>query len=126
MELELTVRSSRKPYTKEPDELINYILNSLGFGKHKDMYRNIILRLIEGPETSTELSRGLAKRTTTVYHIGKLVRAGIIVKRGSKYALREETFERLIEELKRDVDRVFEDLLRVAKELDMLLRLPRR
>ncbi len=126
MQLELTVKKISRPYREDPRELVDYILKSLGFERNVDLYRELLLRLITGPETSTKLSEGLTKRTTAIYHIGKLVRAGIVVKRGSRYSLREETFQRTIEEIKRDVDRVFEDLLRVAEELDRILNLPRR
>lgn len=126
VELELTLRRSPRPYGRDPEELLDYLLTSLGFSRNREMYREILMRLTRGPETSTELARGLSKRTTAIYHITKLVRAGIVVRSGSRYRLREESFERLVEELKRDVDRVFEDLLMVAKELDKVLNLPRR
>lgn len=126
MELELTVRRLSRPYKEDPKELADYILRSLGFERNLPIYREILFKVLEGPETSTRISSGVAKRTTTIYHIGKLLRAGLLVKRGSRYSLREATFQRTIEEIKRDVDRVFEDLLRVARELDKMLNLPRR
>ena len=116
MELELTIQRRRRPREDDADQLIEYLLSSLGF--HQKIYRDIVKKLIHNELTSTELSQGLAKRTTTIYHLNKLMRAGIIVRKGSRYQIRDGSFERMVEELLRDVERVFEDLLWAARILD--------
>ncbi len=117
MEVEVTLRRLPRPRTREGRELIDYLLLSLGFDKNREKYREILLRTVRGA-SSGEISEGLGKRTTTIYHITKLVRAGMVVKRGNKYYLRDGSFLAMIEELERDVLRIFEDLKRVAELID--------
>ena len=125
MEIELTIQKRRRPTREEPDELLDYLLASLGFGRGVEKYREIIKKLIHNNLTSTQLSQGIAKRTTTVYYINKLIKGGLVVRRGVRYELREPTFERLVEEIRRDVERVFEDLVMVARKLDEIYGLGR-
>ncbi len=125
MEIELTIQRKRRPLSEEPDTLLDYLLSSLGYGRGIEKYRAIVKKLIHNNLTSTQLSEGLAKRTTTIYYINKLMRGGLVVKRGVRYELREPTFERLVEEIRRDVERVFEDLISVARKLDEMYGLRR-
>ena len=122
MEVELLIRRERPPREENPEVLLEYILRMLGYERNLEIYRGILKRLKEQALSSTELSQGIAKRTTTIYHINKLVRGGLIIKRGSKYQLRESSFERLVEDLRRDVERAFEDLLEVARRLEKVWR----
>jgi len=125
MDVQLTIQRVRRPVREDPEELMDYLLRSLGFGRNLEIYREIIKELLERGKGSTEISRRIGARTTTIYHINKLIRGGLVVKRGSIYELREPTFERTVREILRDVERVFEDLLEVARELDRLMNLPR-
>ncbi len=125
MEIELTIQRKRRPLSEEPDTLLDYLLSSLGYSRGIEKYRAIVKKLIHNNLTSTQLSEGLAKRTTTIYYINKLMKGGLVVKRGVRYELREPTFERLVEEIRRDVERVFEDLILVARKLDEMYGLRR-
>jgi len=126
MELQLTIQKIRRPTREDPEELLDYLLRSLGFQRNIDVYKKIIRELLTEGKGSTAISEKVGARTTTIYHINKLMRSGFLIKRGSIYELREPTFERTVREILRDVERVFEDLLEVARELDRALKLPRR
>jgi predicted transcriptional regulator len=126
MELQLTIQKVRRPFRDDPVELMDYLLRSLGFERNTEIYRKILEELLGEGKGSTAISEKVGARTTTIYHINKLIKSGLVIKRGSVYELREPTFERTVKEIFRDVERVFEDLLEVARELDRVLKLPRR
>ena len=44
-----------------------------------------------------------------------ILEAGLVVTEGNKYLLRVENLEYLIDELKKDADRIYEDLKSAAK-----------
>lgn len=69
----------------------------------------------------TNLSRG-----TIIHHITHLIESGLVAQYENKYMLRVENLETLMEELQRDLHRVFEDLTTMAQELDDQLGLIKR
>src|SRR3989344_966316 len=69
----------------------------------------------------TNLTRG-----TIIHHITHLIESGLVSQYENKYMLRVENLETLIEELQRDLGRVFEDLKDMAQELDDQLGLLKR
>jgi len=102
------------------------LLTSLlrGLGYDNPLYSKIIIKLCEKPMTSTEIYKGVAKRTTVIYHLNKLVEGGLLVKKGNLYFIRGGTLEAMVKEIKRDVDRLFEELVEVARQLDRELGNP--
>ncbi len=59
------------------------------------------------------LSRG-----TVVHHLTNLIASGLVLVEGTKYILRANNLEDLIREIKKDSERVFDNLTNIAKELD--------
>lgn len=98
------------------EALLEYLLKGLGYDN--PLYRKIVVRLWKRPMSSTELSRGIAKRTTVIYHLNRLVEEGLLVKRGNLYFIRGGSFEAMVKEIKRDIDTLFEELVEIAKRVD--------
>jgi predicted transcriptional regulator len=77
--------------------------------------------------TSDQLAERLnLSRGTVIHHMHKLIDAGLVVTRNGRYILRVENLGTLIAEMKKDMNRVFEDLTAMADDLDHALGLEAR
>ena len=65
-------------------------------------------------------------RGTAIHHIKRLIRAGLIVRKGNTYELRELSLERTIARIKDDVCRFIDDVMEIGKSLDKLFHLKSR
>jgi predicted transcriptional regulator len=127
----ITIVSSRKPRRNLNDEL-QWFGNSLGLFSLRDKDRScfrLFIELLKAAKAHQALSsdalseRLKLTRGTTVHHLNKLMETGIVVREGNRYILRVDNLEYLIEELRRDSDRMFHDLQKIAKEIDGFLGL---
>lgn len=122
----------RKPrQDAESNELLQWFGRSLGmFGlrdKDKSCFRLFIELLKSGRGgkalSSDELAYRLRlSRGTVVHHLTRLMDAGIVIKSGSSYLLREESLVTLVEEIREDMERTCDDLAAVAERIDRSLR----
>jgi predicted transcriptional regulator len=127
----ITIVQTRRPHHATVNDELQWLGTSLGlFGerdKDKSAFR-IFLELLKAakrgqPLSSDDIAETLAlSRGTVVHHINNLIAAGIVVYDGKRYWLREPRLEVLLEELRRDLDRMIEDLKRTAHEIDETLR----
>ncbi len=130
-ELELTITKKERPHGRDVNAHLLYIMEVLGAGRFSKEYARIlrdVVNLMRRGECLyiTDYAPTIGrKRTALSYHIQKLVHMGVLRRTGRGYTLRASNFERTIEEIRRDVERIFEDLLRIARELDEMLGLPR-
>lgn len=127
----ITIVSVRKPARNLNNEL-QWFGNSLGLfnlrDKDKSCFRVFIELLkaakLDRPLTSDEIAAKLGlSRGTVVHHINKLIESGIVIAQQNRYMLRVNNLELLVDEIKRDAERTFDDLRKVAKEIDHLLGL---
>ncbi len=127
----ITIISVRKPARNLNNEL-QWFGSSLGLfnlrDKDKSCFRVFIELLkaakLDKPLTSDEIAHRLGlTRGTVIHHINKLMDSGIVVHHNKRYMLRVNNLEILIDELRKDAERTFDDLKRVAKEIDQLLGL---
>ncbi|MDN5358811.1 MAG: hypothetical protein PWP76_654 [Candidatus Diapherotrites archaeon] len=126
----ITLAYVERPYSDDLEESVEWLLRTLGIAESMiEKYREILLEILqEGDSISaTELAgRRGDPRTSVAYHVAKLVDMGLITKDGRGYRLRASTLLRTIEEMERDVLRIFEDMKTVARAIDSALGLPRR
>ncbi len=127
----ITLNRKERPHTDDPLYELQWLMEALGISERFSRgYAEILMRIAKkgasriGTGTLAE-ERG-EKRTTLVYHINRLISMGLLVREGRDLQLRASNFERTIEEIERDVLRMFEDMKRVAREVDEALGLPRR
>jgi len=74
--------------------------------------------------TSDEIADKLKlSRGTVVHHLNNLIESGLVIRTREGYLLRENTLERLIKEIKRDVETSIEEIENAAKEIDQRLGL---
>ncbi|MCX8170712.1 MAG: helix-turn-helix domain-containing protein [Candidatus Bathyarchaeota archaeon] len=111
----------------DPEKDLEWLCKSLGFleprDKRKTAFRILKLLLEAACEnrglTSDELAAKLSStRGTMVHHLNKMIRSGLVIYHEGKYKLRGRSLKTTIEEMQRDINRVFEDLCRIAESVD--------
>ncbi len=127
----ITIISTRKPARNLNNEL-QWFGTSLGLfnlrDKDKSCFR-VFIELLKAakhdkPLTSDEIAYKLGlSRGTVIHHINKLIESGIVIHQNNRYMLRVNNLEVLVDEIKKDAERAFDDLKRVAKEIDHFLGL---
>jgi len=126
----LSLHHKERPYEKDPVAELQWIMEVFGIPERfSRSYAEILVRIAtgDGNLSTTALAEELGeKRTSLAYHINRLIAMGLVVRQGRTLTLRASSFERAVEELERDVLRVFEDIKRIAREVDRALGLPRR
>ncbi len=128
----ITIIKIRKPTSQDVNDDLQFLGNSLGLfnlrDKDKSCFR-VFIELLKAakqkrPISSDELAYRLQlTRGTVVHHINKLKEAGIVIHEGKRYFLRVDKLESLIQEIRKDMQRTFDDLQTMAKEIDSNLGL---
>ena len=123
----MTIVRVRKPGKKGLNEDLQWFSHSLGlFGsrdKEKSCFR-VFVELIKAsrrnrPLSSDEIAhRSNLSRATVIHHLTKLIESGLVLNLNNKYVLRVDNLEELVDEVKKDLLRVFDDLRFMAEELD--------
>ncbi len=132
---QFTIRKLRQPTKKQLDKDIEWICNSFGFITPRDQDKTafIILKaLIKSAKknkglTSEELAK-LAEPTigSVIYHLKKLIKAGLVVKLGSAYELRMNSLIGTIEEIEKEISLTLADIKQIAEDIDKKVGLGHR
>ena len=124
------VLSVRKPSIIDAEKDFEWICRSFGFLESRDKMKtayNIFRVIVETSTdtsgiTSDELAEKLHfSRGTIIHHLNKLTKSGLIIHHESKYKLRGTSLKNTIEEIQRDVNRIFEDLESISASMDEIL-----
>ena len=70
-------------------------------------------RMILDISEDLELSRG-----AIIHHLNNFIKSGLIVKENNLYRLRSQSLRKSIEEIKIDIDRIFDQIVKISKEID--------
>ncbi|MFH1275960.1 MAG: ArsR family transcriptional regulator [Candidatus Woesearchaeota archaeon] len=116
---------------RSPDENINqdlqWIGNSLGLFNLRDKDSScfrVFITLVKRSKRNESISsdeiaeRLRLSRGTVVHHLIKLMESGIVIREKQGYLLRENTLQRVIQDIHRDMEDAFSELKEVAKEID--------
>lgn len=131
----ITINKIRKPQEANLNKDLLWFSDSLGLFTERDKERScfrIFVELVKTtrkrkPINSDELAfKTHLTRGTVIHHLNKLMESGLVISYNNKYFLRTENFESLVNELKKDMQRIFEDLKEMAEELDENLGLIKR
>ncbi len=107
---------------------IDFICQSLGYFSQRDknntavkIFRLLVKKSNKGL-TSEEIAKSLKiTRGAVVYHLNNFIDSGIIIKDKNTYRLRYPSLQKSLEELKYDLDRMFDEINKIAKEIDSRL-----
>jgi len=125
----ITIIKLRKPMKRDINEELQWLGSSLGLfnlrDKDKSCFRifiELLKRTSKKGLTSDELAYRLnLSRGTIVHHVKKLRGSGLVVFRNKKYFMRVDSLNDLVDEVKKDMDRAYDDLKDVAKDIDRKL-----
>jgi len=118
--------------TIEYEKDLQWICRSLGFLEPRDKKRTaykIFKALVESARYNKGLSSdNLAERLhltrgTMVHHLNKMIKSGLVIYHEGQYKLRGRSLESTLREVQRDVNRIFEDIYKVAETIDQTLGL---
>ncbi|MBD3319126.1 ArsR family transcriptional regulator [Candidatus Woesearchaeota archaeon] len=130
MTYRIVIRRIRKPQETTLNDELQWFGNSLGLFSERDKDRSCFRLFIEllkaakqdRPLSSDELAWKLGlTRGTVVHHINKLMDNGMVVTLHKRYILREPNLKVLLEKMKKDFDRAYNELYAAADEMDRLL-----
>ena len=127
----VTVLKVRRPGEGNVNNDLQWLGNSLGLFNLRDKDSScfrIFITLVKKSNTNFPLSSDdIAEklnltRGTVVHHLIKLMDAGIVVREKEGYLLREQKLTKVIDDLHKDVESLFDELMTVAEEVDQQLR----
>jgi len=125
--MKITLLKIRKQNIENINQELQWLGNSLGLFNLRDRdsscFRVFITLIRKAKRNEAVSSDDIAEllhltRGTVVHHLIKLMDAGLVVKDGRKYILREHNLQQVIKDIQRDMDVVFSELTGVAKEID--------
>ncbi|MEM1582044.1 MAG: helix-turn-helix domain-containing protein [Candidatus Bathyarchaeia archaeon] len=117
-----------RPLSKvDPEKDLEWICKSLGFLEPRDRKKTafrIFKALLEATRenkglTSDELAAELSlTRGTMVHHLNRMIKSGLVIYHEGTYKLRGRSLKSTIEETHRDINRIFENLYKIAESID--------
>jgi predicted transcriptional regulator len=122
----------RKLSTIDFEKDLEWICRSFAFMEPRDKRKtayNIFRAIVETARTneglsSDQLAEKLAlSRGTMIHHLKKMMKSGLVIRHENQYKLRDRSLKSTIEEVQRDINRIFEDLQNVAETIDDTLGL---
>lgn len=132
---QFTVKKLKEPTEKDLDKDIRWICNSLGFISTRDQ-DNTAYRILKALIKSAKHSKGMTSEElaevveptigSVVYHLKRLMKAGLVAKMDSAYELRMNSLLATIEEINKEINMTLEDVKKVAEEIDDKIGLEHR
>ncbi len=132
---QFTVKKLKEPTEKQLDKDIEWICSSLGFITPRDQ-DNTALKILKALIKSAKEDKGLTSEELTklveptigsvIYHLNRLMKAGLVVKLEGKYELRMNSLLITIDEIQKDINMVLEDIKKVAEDIDNKIGLEHR
>ena len=123
----VTIIKIRRSNAENVNQELQWLGNSLGlFGlrdRDSSCFRVFITLVRKAKRNEPISSDDIAKRLqltrgTVVHHLTKLMDSGIVIRERSGYLLREANLQKVISDIRRDMENVFSELQEVAKEID--------
>ena len=130
-----TIRKLREPTDKDLDKDIEWVCSSLGFVTPRDQDKTAY-RILKALVKASKKGKGLTSEDLTkfveptigsvIYHLKKLMKAGLIIKINSGYELRMNSFLKTIEEIEKEISMTLADIKKIAKDIDQNIGLAYR
>jgi predicted transcriptional regulator len=131
---EYVIKDLRIPSTEDYEADVEWFCKCFGFLESRDKEKTasrIFKALLESVKqkglSSDELAEKMGlTRGTMVHHLNKMIQNGLAVHREGRYELRSMSLQRTVQEVKRDIERVFANIEHIAKSIDENLNLTYR
>lgn len=129
MTRQIVLRYLEKPPVVDDDEDLRWFCNSLGFGTGRDIesistaiIAAILRRYADEPGIPVgEIANDLDISEARVnHHVRHFLESGILFRRKKRVCIRGNSLYSLVREIRKDADRIFDDLEEAAAEIDAL------
>lgn len=123
----VTIIKIRRTNAENVNQELQWLGNSLGlFGlrdRDSSCFRVFITLVRKAKRNEPISSDDIAERLkltrgTVVHHLTKLMDSGIVIRERSGYLLREANLQKVISDIRNDMENMFSELQEVAKEID--------
>lgn len=124
----IRLRKIRTPPAGSIDNDIDFICRSFGYFSKRDknntagrIFQYIIKKTAENNEgvTSDEIANELdLTRGAIVYHLNDFISAGLVIRERNLYRLRSHCLKKSIDEIRNDTQRIFNEMMKIAEEID--------
>jgi predicted transcriptional regulator len=129
------IRKLREPTEKRLHDDIKWVCNSLGFLSSRDQ-DNTAFRILEALLKAAKEGKGLtseelAERVeptigSVIYHLKKLMKAGLVVRMDSTYELRMNSLSKTIQEIEQEMSLALGEIKKIASDIDEEIGLEHR
>jgi predicted transcriptional regulator len=126
----ITIVKEKETPKKNINDLLLVFGQALGLfssrDKDKSCYR-IFIVLVKALKANIELSSDdLAMQTgltrgTIIHHLNRLMEAGIVTSHRSKYYINYDSLSDLVEDMRKNINSMIDDLKKTAEQIDMAL-----
>jgi len=127
----IIIKKINSPAPGNINDDIDFICKSLGYFSPRDkqdtagkIFRLLVKNACQPGTclTSDEIAEKLnLTRGAIVHHLNNFISAGLVIKERNKYRLRSPSLQKSIEEIKEDIDRIIDEVLKIASEIDQKL-----
>ena len=135
MTTNITLKEFEKPKKMDTVEDIRWLGNSLGLSAGRDterMTETILLKIIreiasKGYTSTESISTSLDIPQQKInYHLKSLIDCGLFYRKKRMIYLRHGSLKSAIEEIRKDAERIFDNLSSITEEIDKRLELKNR
>ncbi len=135
MPQQIILRNLQRPKDIDISDDIKWLGNSFGFSAGRDTDRvtaqilqNVLQEIANEGSTSTEnIADELDLTVQRVnYHLKSLIEAGFLFREKRLIFVRQGSVKSAVEEMRRDANRIFDNLVQIGEEIDQTLGLKNR
>lgn len=132
---QLVIKNIAKPKHKVYDEDIKWLCNSFGFSSGRDLdfsavkvLSDLLEKFVYDSHIPSEAVASSLNLTTGIvnHHVRNLSDSGIVYRERKMIVLRGGSLKCAVEEMRKDANRVLDEISMVAEEIDQILELKNR
>jgi predicted transcriptional regulator len=128
MSQKIIIKKVRSPAPGDLDKDIDFLCKSLGYFSQRDKNdtAGMIFRLLvkeacnsEKSLTSDEIANRLKRsRGSVVHHLNHFIASGIVIREQNTYRMRSPSLRKSMEEIRMDIKRIMDQMLKIADDVD--------
>lgn len=128
MPQEITIKKIRSPAPGDLNDDIDYICKSFGYFSLRDkqdtagkIFRLFVKEACKSDKffSSDEIAENLElTRGAIVHHLNNFISCGLIVKDHNRYRLRSNSLQKSVEEIKEDIERIMNEIVKISMDID--------
>ena len=128
MPQQIIIRKVRSPAPGNLNEDIDYLCKSLGYFTQRDkkdtageIFRLLVKEACEPDRylTSDEIAEKInMSRGAVIHHLNHFISSGIVTKEHNTYRLRSQSLQKSMEEIRSDIERIMDQMIKIATEID--------